>query len=87
MTEEKSKINCPIFQEQEPLIKDITQKMNFFNDVKLKAIYAEDLLKKADALLSCSDYDGKNLDCKNCRFVTSLRKSTADIIIKAKKLA
>jgi len=38
-------------------------------------------------LLSCEKYDEKSLNCKNCHFIANLRKKTADLIIKAKKLA
>ena len=87
MDENKSKIGCPTFQKQESLIKDITNKINMAKGVLEKARFAEELQKEAEALLSCPDYDDKGLDCKNCHFIANLRKKTADLIIKAKKLA
>lgn len=80
-------VNCPIFQKQEPVIKDITDKINQTKGIREKAIFAEELQKEVDVLLTCPDYDDKKLDCRNCRFIANLRKKTAGLIIKAKKLA
>ena len=87
MEENKSKISCPTFQKQEPVIKDITDKINQAKGVLEKARFAEGLQREVEVLLSCPDYDGKRLDCKNCHFIANLRKKTANLIIKAKKLA
>jgi len=84
---EEAKITCVAFQKQEPVIKDITDKINQAKDVKEKAKNALELQKEVDVLLSCPDYDGKKLDCKNCHFIANLRKKTANLIIRAKKLA
>lgn len=86
MHKEGAKINCVTFQEQEKVIKDITDKINMAKGVREKATFAEELQKEADVLLTCPDYDGKKLDCRNCRFIANLRKKTAGLIIKAKKL-
>ena len=85
--EEKAKISCSAFQKQEPVIKDITDKINKAKGVQEKAKFAEELQKEVNVLLSCADYKGETLDCKNCHFIANLRKKTADLIIKAKKLA
>ena len=87
MKENKTKIDCPTFQRQEPVIEDITAKINEAKAVQEKAVFAEELQKAVSVLLSCSDYDEKSLDCKNCRFIANVRKKTADLIIKTKKLA
>ena len=86
MEENKSKISCPTFQKQESVIKDITDKINQAKEVQEKARFADELQREVEVLLSCPDYDVKSLDCKNCRFIANLRKKTADLIIKAKKL-
>ena len=86
MHKEEPKINCPTFQKQESVIKDITDKINRAKGVQEKAGFAEEIEKEVDVLLSCPDYDDKSLDCKNCHFIANLRKKTADLIIKAKKL-
>lgn len=85
--EEGARISCPVFQKHEPLIRHITDKINAAKNVKDKAEFAEELKQEADILLACADYDKKESDCKNCRFIAQLRQQTAELIIKAKKLA
>ena len=87
MSKESAKINCSTFQKQEPAIENITAKINDAKDVVEKAEFAEKLREEVNILLSCPDYDEKSIDCKNCRFIANVRKKTADLIIKAKKLA
>ncbi|PKL50054.1 MAG: hypothetical protein CVV39_01970 [Planctomycetes bacterium HGW-Planctomycetes-1] len=87
MSKERAKINCPIFQKQEPVIEDITAKINSAKGILEKAEFAEELQQEVNVLLSCPDYDEKSIDCKNCRFIANVRKKTADLIIKARKLA
>ena len=87
MHKEDTQINCPTFQKQEPVIKDITDKINRSKGVQEKAGFAEELQKEVNVLLNCSDYKKESLECKNCHFIANLRKKTADIIIKVKKLA
>jgi len=84
---ENPKINCQTFQKQEIAIKDLTDKINAAKQVQEKAKFAEELQKEVNVLLSCPDHKKENLDCKNCHFIANLRKKTADLIIKAKKLA
>ena len=87
MAEEGAKINCPTFRKQEPVIQDVTAKINRARAVQDKAAFAEELRKEVGVLLSCPDYDRKQLDCKNCHFIANVRNKTAELIIKAKKLA
>jgi len=87
MQKEEARINCEIFKKQEPVIKDITDKINKAKDVQAKATFAEELQKEVNVLLSCSDYDTKKVDCMNCQTIAKLRVKTADLIIKAKKLS
>jgi hypothetical protein len=84
--ERNARINCPTFQKQEPIIKDITDKINKAKAVREKARFAEELEKELDVLLSCPDYESQSLDCKNCHFISNLRKETSNLIIRAKKL-
>ncbi len=86
MDKERSKINCPIFQKQEPIIKELANNINKAKGIEEKARVSEELKKEIGVLLSCSDYDEKRLDCSSCRFIANLRKRTVDMIIKAKKL-
>jgi len=79
-------VNCLTFQKQESKIKDITGRINQSKRVLEKARFAEELQREVDILFPCPNYDGKSLDCKNCHFIANVRKKTADLIIKAKKL-
>jgi len=83
----ETKINCPTFQKQEMVIEQVTDKINKVKGVQEKAGFAEELQKEVNVLLSCPEYNEKNLDCKNCHFIANLRKKTAGLIIKTKKLA
>jgi len=87
MSKKDAKINCSIFQKQEPVIEDITAKINSAEVVLKKAEFAEELREEVNVLLSCPDYNQGNIDCSNCRFIANVRKKTADLVIKAKKLA
>lgn len=87
MEEGSVKISCAIFQKQEQEVKALTDKINKAKGVSEKARYAEELQREVGVLLSCPDYDKEKLDCKNCHFIANLRKKTADLIIKAKRLA
>jgi len=86
MNDENTKINCSTFQKQEPVIRDISEKINNVKEVPKKAELAEKIQKEVDVLLSCPDYDENDLDCENCRFIASLRKKTAVLIMRANKL-
>ena len=87
MEKEELGISCPAFLRQETVIKDITEEINQAKGAREKAPFAEELQKEAEVLLTCADYDDKNLDCKNCRFIANLRSKTAGLIIKAGKSA
>ena len=87
MSKENARINCSTFQKQEPVLKDITAKINNTKDVLEKAEFAKSLQEEVDVLLSCPDYDKKSMDCNNCRFIANVRTKTASLIIKAEKLA
>ena len=86
MKENKEKITCLTFQKQESLIKDIINKTNQAKGVLEKARFAKELQREVEVLLSCPDYNGRGLECKNCHLIASLRKKTVNLIIKAKKL-
>ncbi len=86
MDKKETSINCPTFQKQESVIRDITDKINAIEGIVGKAVFAEELQKEVDVLLSCPDYKDATLDCKNCHTIANLRRKTADMIIKAKKL-
>lgn len=79
-------IVCRIFQKQEPVIKDITDKINAVKNVAEKAKFASALQKEVNVLLECVQCDSKNFDCKNCRTIANMRAHAANLIMEAKKL-
>lgn len=86
MQQNTEKINCITFQKQECVMKDIINKINMSKGAQEKVMYAEELQEEANVLFSCPDYNAEGLSCKNCRLIANLRKKTADLIIKVKKL-
>jgi len=86
MHKEKQKISCPTFKKQEPIIKNITDKINMAKQMQEKARFAEELENEVDVILSCTDYKEESLECKNCHIIAKLRKKTANLIIKTRKL-
>lgn len=84
MTNEKEGINCAIFQTAEAAIRDVKDKLNRAKREE-KARFAESLKVEVELLLSCPEYDRKELNCSNCRFIANAHKRTAEIIIKVGK--
>ena len=70
-----------MFQVQESIIKDITLNLNAAKRVIDKSVFCKELLEEVSVLLACQDYEDSNADCKNCRFISNLRKKTTEIII------
>ena len=86
MTETKPEINCPIFLKREWAIKELTRDINEAKTVSDKAERAEHLKNEVEMLLSCEKCDEKNEDCKNCKVISTLRKQTAELLVKAQGL-
>lgn len=86
MYKEKKRVTCLIFQKQEPLIRELADKINKAREPKEKIGHAQELQKQTGVLLMCPEYKETNLDCKSCRTITGLRKATAELIIKTKSL-
>ena len=85
--QEQNKISCQIFNKQEPAINRITEEINKAHGVQEKAWWAEELIKEVKVLLECPQHDGAKLDCMNCRTICGLRNRTANLVLKAGKLA
>ncbi|GAG14484.1 unnamed protein product, partial [marine sediment metagenome] len=82
MVEPRPQINCPIFLKREWTIKALTRDINEAKVVSDKAERANHLKNEVELLLSCEKYDEKNEDCKNCRTISTLRKETAELLMK-----
>ena len=86
MQQGHDEIGCSIFQQKEFIIRELMDRLNEVKDYQHKQELASDLLRYVDMLLDCLEYKADSLDCKNCRFISGLRKTTANIIIKVKEL-
>ena len=86
MAKTRPQINCSIFLKREWTIKQLTRDINEAKAVTEKAERAEHLKNEVEMLLSCEKYSEKNEDCKNCRVISTIRKETAEFLIKAKGL-
>jgi len=84
---EEEKINCKIFQQKERKIKELTRSLNEARDPKVKANRAQLLINEVKPLLDCAEHDDESAVCQACREIANIRKKTAEIIIKASKLA
>lgn len=64
-------INCSKFSDTEAIIKKTEAKIRQISNSKEKQYYAQDILLEAKALLSCLNYDSKNLVCQKCNLVAN----------------
>ena len=87
MSAEDVKVTCSTFQKQEPVIQDLTDRINNAAGVREKAELAGELQEEVDALCSCPDRDQEDPDCSICRVIAGVRMKTAGLIIDAAKLA
>ena len=87
MKNENANVKCKKFQEQEQVMKDITDKINAAKNVHEKARYAAELKQAVDQLLSRKDFKDHILECESCQLIANVRKRTADLILKVEKLA
>jgi len=85
-TNSSNGITCPIFQKREWTIKELTRDINAARSISDKAEMAIQLKNEVTLLLSCEEFDGDNINCRNCRIISGLRKKTAELLIKAKGL-
>lgn len=86
MAEPRPEINCSIFLKREWTIKQLTRDINEARNISDKAERADQLKHEVEMLLACEKYDEKNEDCKNCRVISTVRKETAELLIKARGL-
>lgn len=87
MRNEQNKIQCPVFNRREPVIKRITHEINKAHGAREKARWVEELLKEVKSLLECPQHDAAKLDCMNCRTICEFGNRTANLVLKAGKPA
>jgi len=63
-------IKCGKFLETELVIKKTEAKISEGASLRERRYYAQDILLEAEDLLSCLNYNSKNLDCLNCRSIS-----------------
>lgn len=78
----ESTIRCHIFQAQEKDIQELTDAINKATASNSRMEKASELMKEVDVLLSCQDYDELSISCVSCRSIASLRRQTAELILK-----
>ena len=66
-------------------IEQLTVEVNGAEEINAKAAKALELIKEADALLSCSEYSMDDRECMECRRVASLKRRASEIIIQVSK--
>ena len=79
--ERPQKMSCSKYLQTEQVIKRLNEEINRARDVATKVCKANELMRVADSLLSCTDFEKGNWNCENCYRVTSLRKETSQIIL------
>jgi predicted transcriptional regulator len=79
--ERPQKMSCSKYQQTERVIKRLNEEINRARDVTTKVSKARELMRVADSLLSCADFERGNWNCENCHRVTSLRKEASQIIL------
>ena len=75
------KASCPKYADAELAIRQLTNEINKAKDLTTKAAKARELMKAADMLLACTDFDKGIWNCETCHHVASLRKQTSQIIL------
>ena len=79
--EHPQKMSCSKYLQTEREIKRLNEEINRARDVATKVPKANELMRVADYLLSCTDFEKGNWNCENCQRVTSLRKEASQIIL------
>lgn len=87
MEEREKTIPCPICQNANPVIESLNRQINQARVVTDKAFFAQQLIAKVEDVLKEHGDPQDDPVTKACRSVLGLRKTTAELILKAQKLA
>jgi ArsR family transcriptional regulator len=74
--------SCPTYVKIEQTIKQLTEQINQAKDLSTKASRARELMKAADTLLACIDFEKGKWSCETCHQMAILRKETSQIILR-----
>ena len=80
-------IPCPICQRANPTIESLNRQINQARVITDKAYFARKLITKVEDVLHEHGDPKDDPVTKACRSVLNLRKQTAELILKAQKLA
>lgn len=86
MSQQQKEIPCPLCRRANPAIEALNRQINQARVVTDKAYFARKLLTKVEDVLAEHGPAGDPA-AKACRGVLGLRKTTAELILKAQKLA
>jgi len=75
-------VECRLFQGLETEIRALSEKIKAADATREKAVYATAMKRQAGFLLKCAEFAETRPDCKVCRSLSHLRKTTAGLIIK-----
>ena len=81
VNKQPQKTPCPKYADAEQAIRQLTNEINKAKDLTTKAAKARELMKAADILLACTDFDKEIWNCETCHQIASLRKQTSQIIL------
>ena len=81
VNKQPQKTLCPKYSDTEKTINQLTNEINNSKKLNAKAAKARELIKAADTLLACTDFDKGTWNCETCRQLASLRKQTSQIIL------
>jgi len=79
--ERPRKMSCSKYLQTEQVIKQLNEEINRARDVATKVSKANELMRVADSLMLCADFEKGNWNCENCQRVASLRKEASQIIL------
>ena len=85
VTRRAPRARCPKHLSGGERIERLTSEINRAMDVEGKAAKASDLIREAEALLSCTEYSEDNLECRECHRLASLKHGAAQIIIQVSR--
>ncbi len=81
INKQPQRTTCTKYSEVEQKIKHLTQETNAAKDLATKASKARDLMKAAELLLACTDFEKGKWSCETCHQAASLRKEASEIIL------
>lgn len=77
---------CGIYRKAHPKIQKLAEEINRARDIREKANKAQFMRDEAQALIDCGKR-GTLTVCPACGTINQVRKQTAELILKARKLA